>query len=261
MGPSGGTLTSPDSHGSGLTDRKLNALRYDGHIDHPLEVAGMLRSMMPSNSRVLDVGCGTGSATLIANRDKRNSVTGVEPDVARVEAARSRGIDAYNAFLDDAFLEQHGRFDVVMLADVLEHTAAPADVLRTIRSALKPGGWLLISVPNVAHWSVRLNLLAGRFDYESVGIMDSTHLRWFTLKTFVGLLKENGFEPVEVRQTAGAALPPYGRGIFRFIPRRLKAHTIRMLAKVFPLLFGVQHVAKARVNSGAMDSTRAPGTG
>jgi methionine biosynthesis protein MetW len=249
MGPSGGTLSSPDSHGSGLTDLKLNALRYDGHTDHPLEVAGMLRSMMPSNSRVLDVGCGTGSVTLIANRDKRNSVTGVEPDVARVEAARSRGIDVHNTFFDDAFLEQQGTFDVVMLADVLEHIAAPADVLRTIRGALKPGGWLLISVPNVAHWSVRLNLLAGRFDYESVGIMDSTHLRWFTLKTFVGLLKENGFEPVEIRQTAGTTLPPYERGFFRLIPRRLKARAIRTLTKVFPLLFGVQHVAKARYSA------------
>jgi methionine biosynthesis protein MetW len=256
MGLSDDTLTSPDSHGSGLTEQRLNALRYDGHVDHPLEIAGMLRSMMPSNSRVLDVGCGTGSVTLIANRDKHNSVIGVEPDVARFEAARSRGIDAHNTFVDGAFLEQHGTFDVVMLADVLEHTASPGDFLRTIKSALKAEGCLLISVPNVAHWSVRLNLLVGRFDYESVGIMDSTHLRWFTLKTFVNLLTESGFELVEIRQTAAPSLPPYGRGIFRFIPRRVKSPAIATLTRIFPLLFGVQHVAKARLLA-PEDSTRA----
>lgn len=201
-------LVDPDSHGAGLTGTGLDPLRYDGQSDHPAEVAGMIHTLMPAGVRVLDVGCGTGSVTLIANRGRGNTVRAIEPDPDRAATARARGIDVHNGVLDDAYLADRGRFDVVMSSDVLEHLAAPADLLRRFVAAARPGGLVILSVPNVAHWTVRWNLLFGRFDYEPVGIMDATHLRWFTEHLSMPLL--------------------------RWLGRRL------------PRLFGIQRVANAR---------------
>lgn len=236
----------PDSHGSGLTQAALHPLRYDGQSDHPAEVAGMIHGLMPSGVRVLDVGCGTGSVTLIANRGRGNNVVAIEPDPARAATARARGVDAHHGVLDDAFIAAHGRFDVVMSSDVLEHLAAPADLLRLFVAAAKPGGLIILSVPNVAHWTVRWNLLWGRFDYEPVGIMDATHLRWFTETSLRALLESVGLTVIEMRQTAGSDIPPYGRGLWGRIDGRIRVPAIRWLARRLPRLFGVQHVVVAR---------------
>jgi predicted TPR repeat methyltransferase len=217
----------PDSHGAGLTRAELDPLRYDGQSDHPAEVAGMIHALMPSGVRVLDVGCGTGSVTLIA--------------------ATARGIDVHIGVLDDAYLAGRDKFDVVMSSDVLEHLPAPAELLRLFVAAARPGGLVILSVPNVAHWSVRWNLLWGRFDYEPVGIMDATHLRWFTESSLRALVESVGLEIVEMRQTAGSDAPPYGRGLWGLIDGRVRTPLVRALTRMLPRLFEVQHVVKARV--------------
>ena len=98
--------TSPDSHAAGLTARTMQAGRYDGHTDDPFEAAGTLRSLMPSNVRVVDVGCGTGSVTLIANRGKNNEVTGIETDAERSDVARARGLNVVSGYRDEDFLSR-----------------------------------------------------------------------------------------------------------------------------------------------------------
>ena len=240
------TSHSPDINAAGLTGTAPDALRYDGHDDDPAEVAGMLRAIMPASAKVLDIGCGTGSVTLIANRGKNNRVLAIEPDPERAAVAASRDIDVRCGLVDDAFLRANGPFDVIMLSDVLEHLAAPTDMLATIRAALSPDGAALISVPNVAHWSVRLNLLFGRFDYADVGIMDATHLRWFTARTIRELFERNGFRLEAFGMTAGATLPVYARAPFRWVPARLRAGSIRLLTRLLPNLFGCQFVLRAR---------------
>jgi methionine biosynthesis protein MetW len=169
-------IGSPDRNAAGLTEGLVEALRYDGQSSHPLEVAVILHTLMPGHARVLDVGCGTGSVTIIANRGRGNTVIAVEPDAQRAQIARTRGLDVHDGYLDEDFLSAHEPFDVVVASDVLEHTPNPAKLLELMKRAIKPHGIVLISVPNVAHWSVRLKLLLGRFDYEPTGIMDATHL-------------------------------------------------------------------------------------
>jgi methionine biosynthesis protein MetW len=237
---------SPDENAQALGDKTPDALRYDGHTDDPAEVAGLMRAAMPEGIRVLDVGCGTGSLTLVVNAGKGNRVMGVEPDPERADKARSRGLDVVTGRLDDAFLAEHGPFDAITFADVIEHLPAPAQVLETAVRGLSPGGLILISVPNVAHWSVRANLLVGRFDYEDVGIMDSTHLRWFTAKSLTAFVERAGLEIISVRQAAGVTLPVYGRSLFRLVPFRLLKPVIRVSARAMPRLFGSQHVLVAR---------------
>jgi 2-polyprenyl-3-methyl-5-hydroxy-6-metoxy-1,4-benzoquinol methylase len=238
--------SSPDFHGTSFTDRPLEPLRYDGHTDDPYEVAGMLRELMPQHASVLDIGCGTGSVTIIANRDKNNLVLAIEPDKSRVEVAASRGIDASCGFLTEKFVAAKGPFDVVMLSDVLEHVASPDDILKLAVSGLKPGGIILLSVPNVAHWSMRLNLLLGRFNYTETGLCDATHLRWFTKRTIQALILKQGFKILAFRYTAGVTLPVYRSQCFRIIPHRLLTTLIRNLTKFFPKMFACQFVVKAR---------------
>jgi SAM-dependent methyltransferase len=92
----------------------------------------------------------------------------------------------------------------VVLADVLEHLPDPLRVMRDVHSLLNPGARVVISVPNVAHVSVRAQLFFGRFQYSARGILDSTHLRFFTHRTVRELLKDSGF--VIDKQT-GSSVP------------------------------------------------------
>lgn len=238
--------TSPDASARGLTTDDVAAVRYDGATFDPREPTGLLNAMMPSRVRVLDVGCGTGTITALVNRDRGNEVVAVEPDSDRAALARERGLTVHNAMLDDELQQSLGLFDVVTAVDVLEHTVSPAEFLRTLGRSLKPGGLLLLSVPNVAHWSVRWMLLRGRFDYEPTGIMDATHLRWFTDATLRKLLEAEGYEVLETRHTIGSGLPCYTRGPIGLIPYRLRRKLIVAGTAAFPRLFGVQHIIKAR---------------
>ncbi|HEX8420300.1 MAG TPA: class I SAM-dependent methyltransferase [Sphingomonas sp.] len=239
------SVVGPDRHAIGLVKHRVDPLRYGGHSEEPMEVAAILRSMMPSGVRVLDVGCGTGSVTVIANRGKGNDVIGIEPDQDRAAIVRARGIDVRAGELDSDLQRELGLFDVVMSSDVLEHVAASQTFLALLKASLRPDGTLLLSVPNVAHWSVRAMILLGRFDYEDVGIMDATHVRWFTAKSLRQLLESSGFKVVEMRQTAGVTLPIYEHGFLRIVPARVRRPMVRLGTRLLPLMFGVQHVVKA----------------
>jgi 2-polyprenyl-3-methyl-5-hydroxy-6-metoxy-1,4-benzoquinol methylase len=238
--------SSPDAHGAGLVKRQLNPLRYDGHSDDPYEVAGILRSLMPENARVLDVGCGTGSVTIIANRGKGNSVLAVEPDTDRSAVAIARGIHVFQGLLDHKFMSERGPFDVVMFADVLEHLPSPDDMLKLAVSGLKPGGVVLASVPNVAHWSLRLKLLFGRFDYTETGLCDATHLRWFTQHTIQTLFNNHALEILSLEHSSGFFLPVYHSRFFKFVPGRMLRKTIHLMTRALPRLFACQFVIRAR---------------
>ena len=87
-----------------------------------------------------------------------------------------------------------GLYDVLLFGDTLEHLPDPPAVLRRLRTKLRPGGALIISVPNIANWAVRLSLLAGRFNYADRGIMDRTHLRFYTVRTVAEMVGDAGFE-------------------------------------------------------------------
>jgi SAM-dependent methyltransferase len=131
--------------------------------------------------RILEVGCSSGylGASLMA---KGHHVTGVEPDPASARVASGVLAQVWNGGLDDYFAAHpEARFDVLIFGDVLEHMLDPA-----------PGGHVAISLPNVAHGSVRAMLLSGRFDYHDRGILDRTHLRFFTRGSIAQMLADAG---------------------------------------------------------------------
>jgi len=225
---------------------ELDPLRYDGHTDAPQEVARMLADLVPVGSRVLDVGCGTGSVSRIIADTRNAKIIGIEPDSHRAAAACARGLEVYQELFTPAIVQRLEPFNVILFADVLEHVADPGSFLQLARRALLPGGRVVASVPNVAHWSVRLDLLRGRFEYQPAGIRDSTHLRWFTADTVRSLFETNGLRVISLQHTAGVGLPDYeNRRPWRWIGRGRRDPLIRALARRLPLLFGCQHIIHA----------------
>jgi len=139
-------------------------------------------------------------------------------------------------------------FDSVLLLDVLEHLRDPEGLLALCRTVLMPSGSVIVSVPNVANLIVRLSLLVGRFDYADRGILDRTHLRFFTRKSARRLLQQAGFEitdsvttNVPLERILG--LSPSGK-LMRFLDRLLALATA-----VLPGLLGYQVMFKARASS------------
>jgi len=242
---SDGRSYSPDANAWAFLSKPLNPLRYaSANINtDPREASGLIAEFVPMEGRVLDVGCGAGDVALAIQELRRARVVGVEPDADRVRLAKSRGIEVVHGYLTSDLAATLGSFDAVIFADVLEHLADPLPLLHLGCSFLAPGGVAVISVPNVAHWSVRWALLRGRFDYDEFGIMDATHLRWFTADSILRWLRNTGLDVQAIRQTAGANLPVYDRSWpWHSLYEYRRVWMIRLLARRWPLLFGGQHV-------------------
>ena len=155
--------------------------------------------------RVLDLGCGSG---LVAAelRKQGHVVVGVdgapEPETAeRLDKLVVADLDA--GLPPEAAAE--GPFDIVIAADVLEHLRAPDRLLRDLHAACTPDAVLVASVPNISHWYPRLRIGLGRFDYDHRGILDATHMRFFTWHSFAGLAYRAGWQ-VDRRAETGLPL-------------------------------------------------------
>jgi methionine biosynthesis protein MetW len=230
----------------GLTAANVDPLRYDGHNLDRRESTGLICDMVPIGSRVLDVGCGTGSMSMLVRDTRQATIVGIEINSARAEVARQRGLDVHVGALDAEAAVALGQFDVVLFADVLEHLLDPVAILETAKLSLRPGGAVVASTPNVAHWMVRWNLLRGRFDYQPLGIMDATHLRWFTRSTLQSLLETAGFRMDRYEASAGLWMPEYRKSLpWRWMRHRVKERIVEAGVKRYPGLFGCQHVVKA----------------
>ena len=246
---------SPDAGADGFLGATPDPYRYDGnHELDPFEVSGMLAAHVPEGARVLDVGCGTGALATMLRDVRKASVFGVEPDVDRAALASDRGITVHHGVLTTALAEHLGQFDVVIYADVLEHLADPLSELRVASQFVASDGLILISVPNIAHWSVRADLLRGRFRYAEYGIMDATHLRWFTEETTRLLMAQAGIDVVSVQQTAGVMLQCYRETRLAGIPEAWRNRQVRRLSRMFPRLFGCQHIVVGRLRAGPVAS-------
>ncbi len=159
---------------------------------------------------ILDVGCGY-ATTSQHLQQLGNRVTGIESSPEAVAKARQRLNEVIAADLRDR--EQVGaqigdrRFDAIIFADVLEHLDWPAPVLKSYLPYLAPGGTVIVSLPNVGNWSSRLGLLAGRFEYADTGVLDRTHLRFFTKSSARRLVEQAGLRISRQSYTPGLVRP------------------------------------------------------
>ena len=241
---------SPDAAAAGFLESAPDPSRYDwvgivGEADL-CEAPGIVARWLPSGVSLLDIGCGSGAITERVNQGKNNRVMGVELDATRAAAARARGLNVITGLADETFFAEHGPFDVILFTDVLEHLPNPSQTLALAIGGLRPGGLIIASVPNVAHWTVRLRLLLGRFNYTEDGIMDATHLRWFTKKTFRVLFERAGLKVIQEAASAGTWMGEYRRLPFRLLPSRPRRKLVEFLSRRLPRLFGCQHIIKAQ---------------
>ena len=150
--------------------------------------------------RVLEIGCGSGATLGWLRRDQRASCTvGVEISQAAAQSARAHADEVYCLDFERVELPvSDEKFDRVLCLDVLEHMVNPWLVVdRLVSRHLAPGGTLIVSLPNVRHYSVVLPLLfRGRWDYQDAGLLDRTHLRFFTRDTAVRLISHSALGSV-----------------------------------------------------------------
>jgi O-antigen biosynthesis protein len=201
-------------------------------LDKPQNSHTIQLRMIEPGQHVLDVGCHSGIMGSLIKQQKGGYVYGIDIDREAVEVAKSRldgamTIDLEKAGWSETLLaEGVGQFDVAIFGDVLEHTRNPLHILTETMRLLKPQGKVVVSLPNVAHLRVRLGLLRGNFTYAESGILDRTHLRFFTHQTAQQLLSEAGFV-LEEMDAAGYSLPHW-------------------LIRSFPGLLAVQIVMRGR---------------
>lgn len=189
-------------------------------------------------ARILDVGCSDGRLGELL-RLAGHTVIGV--DSVKHDGVEDRLDDFVEADLNHGLPHEVGfDYDVIVAADVLEHTVEPGSLLADLRERLSSRGVILVSVPNFAHWYPRIRVALGRFDYDRRGIVDAGHVRFFTRASFERLVARTGLR-VRRRSTTGLPVEVAERG--GSVPlwaQRSVASIDRMGVALWPTLFGYQ---------------------
>ena len=187
--PPPGPKVSPNSMPDATPGSAAPDPFYFGHV-RPEVIA-----LVPVTAqRVLDIGCGAGRLGEAIKQRQKATVSGIELDAAAAAAARLRLDHVWAGDveqLDVTILP--GSFDAIVCADVLEHLREPERLLKQAREWLSPDGYFIASIPNVRHHSVIRSLLQGNWTYESAGLLDRTHLRFFTRREIEKLFHRAGF--------------------------------------------------------------------
>ena len=208
---------------------RVSPYDYSFDPDGPSTAARIAR-LVGHGQRVLEVGCGYGVISRQLSQAQGCRVTGVEIDAESAEQARPYLHALHVGTLEgDAWLpEVQDTYDVVVCADVLEHLRDPAHTLSQLINLLAPSGRLVASVPNVGHAGVIAALLGARFDYTTTGLLDETHLRFFTWDSLERMLNSAGLEVLR-RETVNAGgnheqFLQYWQPLPDVIKRMLNAH-------------------------------------
>lgn len=214
----------------------------------PLSSHKRIENFVPENSKVLDLGA-EGNYINELKRKKCN-VTGIGFSEIPLEIKNQ-----YDKFLMENLEEKDWelklkgeKFDVIILADVIEHLKKARQLISSLKDFLKPEGFVVASTPNIAHFSVRLLLLFGFFPYGERGILDKTHLHFYTLSSFRKLFEREGFKNIKRRYT------PIPFELFSGKKRISKVLTSSLeffyylFVKVLPSLFAYQMVYVFRLD-------------
>jgi GT2 family glycosyltransferase/2-polyprenyl-3-methyl-5-hydroxy-6-metoxy-1,4-benzoquinol methylase len=197
------TAESSDIPHSALRIPRSELLNKDAfYFDSPRpEVVALIPS---SARRVLDIGCGAGALGALLKQRQVPEVVGIELQPRAAALARERLDQVLEQDVEGPFVEFPAEsFDCIVCADVLEHVREPEQLLEKIRRWLAPGGCLVASIPNVRHHSVVTSLIEGNWTYESAGLLDSDHVRFFTRREIEKLLYRQGFELQDMHAILG----------------------------------------------------------
>lgn len=203
------------------------ASRYDYDFDpHGDSTAARVCRLVGRDRHVLELGCAAGAMTAVLRSHYECRVTGLEYDAKALEHARPFCDAAIQADLDDdawpSRLPQQS-FDTVLAADVLEHLRDPLQCLRQIHGLLGSDGELVVSVPNIAHSGVIAALLSNDFPYRDIGLLDRTHVYFFTSLTLGQMLHDAGFQVTHTETVNAGAEHPEFRAYWQNLPADAQA--------------------------------------
>lgn len=214
-------------------------MKYTEFNNWPYESHRIVYDLIQPNTSIFDLGCATGYFG--KELKKKNCVTvGVEQDASAATIAKKY---LQNVFILD--LEQpekmvfpNNKFDYILMLDVLEHLRNRVDLLSKISRWLKPEGRLIISTPNITHISIRLKLLFGDFSYTEMGILDHTHVHFFTRKTLEEELNKSGWRVDQWFVSSDFGQIPFLGRILRRVPKYFQ----HLITDLSPSLLGVQWI-------------------
>lgn len=178
--------------------------KYNTLNINPFSVHQKIVQCVGKQKKVLDVGCAVG----ILTKEMKNNgceVVGIELDEESANIAQEYCSELVLGDVESIELkaQYNNYFDFIIFADILEHLKEPSTVFKRFANYLKEDGYIIVSLPNVANWRIRLKLLLGNFDYEKHGILDESHLKFFTEKNAKKLIFEAGFEISKFDVTVG----------------------------------------------------------
>lgn len=202
----------------------------------------LIRHFSSRGGTLLDLGAAGGELGA-AVRDHFDRTIGFEFEVDRIEQLRGRLDQVVIADLETVSrLPTNAK--AVVLADILEHLVDPKALLKCVRQSLNDGAQLFVSVPNIANITVRIGLLLGIFEYRERGILDSSHLRFYTMRTIKRELQTAGFRIIAIR---GSSVPL--RLIVPWMPElllRLGERLLTIVTRVWRSLFAYQIIIVAK---------------
>ncbi len=182
----------------------------------------IIANMVEENSICLDVGCAVGYIGEVLHQEKKCKVYGIEIDQEALQIARQKNCyeEIYDFSITDtnsssyqSFMKNSKKYDYILFADILEHLIDPGKVLYEFSKKLKPNGKILISIPNIAHIDIVKNLIDRTFNYNITGLLDNTHLRFFTKNSFIEMINnineayKLGLEILDIKKTT--MIPSY----------------------------------------------------
>ncbi len=198
---------------------------------------------LPAQAKILDFGAGSGIIGLKLQELGQNQIYAVDLDPDRRIALNKIYLKCTEtlAELDET------DFNCIILLDILEHLTNPFEFLGELTKKLAPGGVMLISIPNIAHWSMRLGLLFGFFEYTERGLLDKTHYSFFNKRRAISLARsDNQMQLVSYNVSVSPAefvLPELltDNSAYKFLDEQRL-----MFANFFPSLLGYQHLMKLK---------------
>jgi 2-polyprenyl-3-methyl-5-hydroxy-6-metoxy-1,4-benzoquinol methylase len=205
-------------------------------------IAAQLQAL-PDQSKVLDVGTASGTLARMC-MDKPLHLFGVEPNADWAQIASPLYERIWIGSIDEIGKDCLAGYDAIILGDILEHLPNPEQVLQKLIEHQPEDCLFMISVPNIANLWVRLNLMIGRFDYADRGILDRTHLRFFTRKSLVAMVENAGLRILSIRATP---IPlELISNFFNTSPGGFLYGLLARCTALMPTLLGYQFIVEAR---------------
>jgi len=212
---------------------------YTKFNHNPFETHKIVFELISYGENILDIGCASGYfAKELQQKDCK--VWGIERDHKAIETANKYCKKVFKIDLEKQFnlVNYFHFFDTVLILDVIEHLKNPEVLLSKVKNYITKNGKIIISTPNIAHLSIRINLLRGRFNYEQQGILDRTHIHFYTYENLKSLLKKCNLQVQNTYYANGLTKTP----IISKITDRLSFNSQHKIVTYFPKLFAYQFI-------------------